>query len=72
MACPGGCYSGGGQPKLESIKPKEVAEKCSQLSAHLTNPKHFSLNETLRDREREFSAGYKVIEKTLTQAVMNW
>ena len=25
MACPGGCFSGGGQPKYEQQKPKEVA-----------------------------------------------
>lgn len=22
MACPGGCYSGGGQPKFDNMKPK--------------------------------------------------
>lgn len=26
MACPGGCYSGGGQIKAENIKPKELLE----------------------------------------------
>lgn len=26
MACPGGCYSGGGQPKFPDLKPKELSE----------------------------------------------
>ena len=24
MACPGACFSGGGQPKIENAKPKEA------------------------------------------------
>jgi iron only hydrogenase large subunit-like protein len=26
MACPGGCYSGGGQPKFPEMKPKDISE----------------------------------------------
>lgn len=32
MACPGGCYSGGGQPKIENYKPKEISERCEKVA----------------------------------------
>ncbi len=36
MACPGGCFSGGGQIKDEKTKPKDVWEEMAVLTKGLT------------------------------------
>jgi iron only hydrogenase large subunit-like protein len=33
MACPGGCFSGGGQIKVENMKSKEIAASFNLLTA---------------------------------------
>jgi len=33
MACPGGCYNGGGQIKIENVKPKEQLATFNNIAA---------------------------------------
>lgn len=71
MACPGGCFSGGGQPKHPESKPKQVASQLSETSKKYEDG---SLGENVLEsvsRER-VTAKYRVIEKSLNEAIMNW
>jgi iron only hydrogenase large subunit-like protein len=36
MACPGACFSGGGQPKINNTKPKEVLENMNKIASTLS------------------------------------
>lgn len=71
MACPGACFSGGGQPKIDNTKPKEVIENMNKLVSMLSR-QNLPQDRKIPLNINKFTAEYKVIEQTLTQAVMNW
>lgn len=76
MACPGGCFGGGGQIRYEGIKNKqifaefeEIVKKYPVISGSVENRiivENFNLDLT------KIHVKYKPIEKTLTQSVLNW
>lgn len=75
MACPGGCFGGGGQIKFEGLKSKEI---ISQFYEVLKKYRIFSGQEikvNIKDYNVDLNkthVKYKPIEKSLTQAVLNW
>lgn len=73
MACPGGCFSGGGQIKDSKAKPKETWEEMAILAKPLARPSEGQSEEGWAAVDgKQLHATYKVIEKSLSQSVMNW
>ena len=59
--------------KMEGVRPKEqiaLMNAMVEQSVERNPPKVEGVEELVR--EKGFRAEYKVVEKTLTQAVMNW
>lgn len=73
MACPGGCFSGGGQIKHTNAKPKQTCEEMALLANPLIkSPDPHCEQGWTAVPSQHLHTTYKVIEKSLTQSVMNW
>lgn len=75
MACPGGCFGGGGQIRYEGVKNKEIfgefADAITKYGAISGKDGKIDVEKYGIDADK-VQAKYKPIEKNLMQSVLNW
>lgn len=69
MACPTGCFNGGGQIKDSSIKPKELA---NILEAETIKQCKEYQEEIPFKKDEKYETKYKSIEKNASSVLLNW
>jgi iron only hydrogenase large subunit-like protein len=74
MACPGGCFGGGGQIRYDTTKNKETIGQFEEMMKKyrlIDGSERVGVVELGLSKE-ELHVRYKPIEKSLSEAVMNW